>query len=144
MKLSFNMKMSLFFSLVTIIFYYFMYEAFNLFYYIFPEQISEKTLVVFYYLINFIFLILLTYILIMIIKNNFTQSQTLKECFKKAGIFTLITFLTILAIYFVLINMIMGTNMGHGGLLYLFVLGFFVFNGAYYATIYAYKKVMGR
>jgi hypothetical protein len=63
---------------------------------------------------------------------------------KKAGIFTLSTLISLLIIYFVIVGTIVQPSMGSGLLLFWFVIGWLFFNAAYYLTIFAYKKVMGR
>ena len=137
-NLDFNKKYSIWFSIVGIIFYIFVYKAFELFY-LFKIPSASITANILFYVLNIAFIVGLVYLFTKIIKNNLKTSKTAKELFSKAGAFTLITFISLLLIQLALWSPAIESTMGAGMLMLWFVLGFILFNMVYYLVI-AFKK----
>jgi len=128
------------------------FAIYSILYFIFPMKqsdwfyflIDKNYAGILFLIINLILLIPLILLFVLKVRETILNYKTTKECFKKAGIFTAITFVTLLIIQFILVDLIIGPSLGTGVLMFWFIMGFLIFNSMFYATVFAYKVVMKR
>ena len=138
MKISTNIKNSSLFSLILAILYIFVHDAYSIAYFLF--KLEGKPLIedIFFYSISSILLVILILLFIITIKSNFKESKTTKECFIKAGIFTLFNVITFIILEQLFSGIEAGVYLG------VIIVGLFLINIFYYLTIIAYKIIMNR
>jgi|GEM_PF-2198054 len=128
------------FAVYSIIYYIFLYKEDYILYFVVDKNYAG----ILFLIINLILLIPLILLFVLKVRETILNYKTTKECFKKAGIFTAITFVTLLIIQFILVDLIIGPSLGTGVLMFWFIMGFLIFNSMFYATVFAYKVVMKR